>query len=199
LVNILYRLTRPSAGMTGQGPLPTRDEKATNLMTNFSMLFASMFEEVFAGLAAKMSEATLGMGAALADAMTQGLSSDANGRETARKSNEKVRAEVGPKVSSEVKQMFSGIREEISSKMPKNDPKFKAYLSNPAFDEGISIVERYDFRRPKLTERLSDEDLAAYVSLLKSGDESLGKMFKELGEWQQTLPKPPGEDSAEKT
>jgi hypothetical protein len=180
--------------MTGQRQLPTRDEKATNLMTNFSMLFASMFEEAFAGLAAKMSEATLGIGVAMADAMAQGLSSDAEGKEATRRSNEKMRAEIGPKVSSEVKQMFSGIREEISSKMPENDPKFKAYLSNPAFDEGISIVERYDFGRPKLTERLSDEDLAAYVLLLKSGDEGLGKMFKKLGEWQQTLPKPPGED-----
>ena len=55
-------------------------------------------------------------------------------------------------------------------------------------------MEKYDFGLPKLTEKLSDEDLASYVVLLKSGDAKLGEMFQELGRWQENMPKPPGRE-----
>jgi hypothetical protein len=68
---------------------------------------------------------------------------------------------------------------------------FKQYISSPAFDRGIEIVEAYDFGRPRLTEKLSDEALASYVFLVQSGNTEIGRMFKELAEWQSGLPEPP--------
>ena len=59
------------------------------------------------------------------------------------------------------------------------------------FDKGVAIVESYDFHRPRLTERLSDETLASYVFLLKGGDAQASKMFRELADWQKKLPRPP--------
>ena len=88
-------------------------------------------------------------------------------------------------------QVFSGIRKEMASQWPKNANLFKKYISSPDFDEGIEIVEKYRFRRPKLTEKLSDQVLASYVFLLKGSNQELGKMFKELDDWHAGLPKPP--------
>jgi hypothetical protein len=180
--------------MTHQGASATRDEKVVNLMTNYTMLFASMFEDVFADLAAKMAEAVAGMGDAIAGAMSEGLSGGAGEGAKAEKRTKMVRSEIGPQASAQVKKMFSGLREEVSSKMPVNSPEFRAYLANPAFDQGIAIVEKYDFGWPRITERLGDEDLASYLLLLKSGDGALGRMFQELGRWQEGLPKPPSRD-----
>jgi hypothetical protein len=180
--------------MTGGTKAPTRDEQVTNLLTNMAMIFASMFEQAFAGLATEMSKVTAGMGEVMANAMAQGLSGKPEDPEAVRKASAKSAAEMEPKISSGIKDMFSEIRKEISSKMPGDTPEFRSYLANPALDKGIRIVAGYDFGRPKLTERLSDEELASYLVLLRSGDEKLGKMFKELGEWQETLPKPPSRD-----
>lgn len=180
--------------MTHQGPAPTRDEKVVNLMTNFTVLFASMFEDVFTDLVAKMAEVTAGMGDAIAGAISEGLSGGSQEGAAAKKPKEKAKPQIGPQASEEIKKMFSGIRDQVSSKMHENSPEFKAYLTNPAFDQGIAIVEKYDFGRPRITEKLGDAELTSYLLLLKSGDETLGKMFGELGQWQEGLPKPPFTD-----
>ena len=173
--------------MVKRRPTSTRDEKLENLITNHSMIFMGMFEEAFSTVAEKMTVALSEGAGALADALARGASS-ASGDASVGKQLEN---EVTPAVRAEIGNLFSGIREEVSSQWPKNAAIFKAYVSSPAFDKGIEIVERYDFRRPKLTERLSDEVLASYVFILQSGDKELGRMFKELAEWQAALPKPP--------
>ncbi|MDA4111846.1 MAG: hypothetical protein OK439_04865 [Thaumarchaeota archaeon] len=159
-------------------------------MTNYTILFVSMFEEVFSTIAVGMTEATAGMGAAIAEAM----SGESDGGTAAKKQMEKIKSQIGPEVSGQIKQLFSGIRKDVSSKMSESIPESKSYFANPTFDHGIAIVEKYDFALPRFTEKLSDDDLASYLVLLKSGDETLGKMFGELGSWQQSLPKPPGRD-----
>jgi len=180
--------------MTGKTQAPTRDELVTNLLTNMVMIFASMFEQTFAGLATEMSKLTAGMSEVMGNAMVEGLSGSGEDREAVRKATAKSAAEMHPKISSGIKEMFSEIRKEISSKMPGDTPELRSYLVDPTLNKGIRIVADYDFGRPKLTERLSDEELASYLVLLKSGDQKVGKMFKELGEWQETLPRPPRGD-----
>ena len=165
----------------------TRDEKLENLIMNHSLIFMGMFEEAFSTVAEKMTVALSEGAGALADALAQGASS----KPGAGGVGERLKNEVTPAVRAEIGNLFSGIREEMSSQWPKDAAVFKRYISSPAFDRGIEIVERYDFRRPKLTEKLSDEVLASYVFLLQSGDKELGRMFKELTEWQAGLPKPP--------
>jgi hypothetical protein len=175
--------------MVGQGSDLTRDEKLENLVMNHSMIFMGMFEDAFSTLAEKMTEALARGTAAAADVLTEGTSSGpgVSGAAVA----EKPRGEIPPEVRIQIEDLFSEIREEASSEWPKDATVFKHYVSSPAFDKGIEIVERYDFARPKLTEKLSDEVLASYVFLLQSGDKELGRMFKELADWQASLPKPP--------
>ena len=176
--------------MVDKGRRLTRDEKLENLVMNHSMILMSMFEEAFSTLADKMTE-TLAKGTtAMAKALAEGLprGSDASGTVDI---DEKVKYEIPPEVRTQIGYLFSEIREEIASQWPKNAIVFAQYVSAPAFDEGIKIVEKHDFGRPKLTEKLSDGTLASYVFLLQSGDKELGSMFKELADWQANLPKPP--------
>jgi hypothetical protein len=176
--------------MVGQGGGLTRDEKLENLIMNHSMVFMGMFEEAFSTLAEKMTEALAEGTAAVADALTEGASSDPRALRAAG-AGKKTRAEIPLEVRIQIEDLFSGIREEVSSQWPKDASVFKRYVESAAFDKGIEIAERYDFARPKLTEKLSDEVLASYVFLLQSGDKELGRMFKELADWQASLPKPP--------
>jgi hypothetical protein len=176
--------------MAGQGSGLTRDEKLENLIMNHSMVFMGMFEEAFSALAEKMTEALAVGAAAVAGALSEGAPSG-SGASGAADAGKKPGDEIPLEVRIQIEDAFSGIREEMSSQWPKDASVFKRYVSSPAFDKGLEIVERYDFARPKLTEKLSDEVLASYVFLLQSGDKGLGRMFKELADWQASLPKPP--------
>jgi len=175
--------------MVVRGSGPARDEKLKNLIMNHSMIFMGMFEEAFSAIAEEMTKALAKGTAAIAEALgAVPSSSKDSGTPVAVK---KLEDKITPEVRTQIGYVFSGIREEMASQWPKNASVFKQYISGPAFDRGVEIVERYDFGRPRLTEELSDEVLASYVFLLQSGDEELGRMFKELAEWQAGLPKPP--------
>lgn len=173
--------------MVKRRPTSARDDKLENLTVNHSMIFMGMFEEAFSAIAEKMTEALSEGAGAMANALAQGASSPSGDASVGKKPKD----EITPAVRAEIGNLFLGIREEMSSQWPKDAAVFKRYISSPAFDRGIEIVERHDFGRPKLTEKLSDEVLASYVFLLQSGDKELGGMFKELTEWQAALPEPP--------
>jgi hypothetical protein len=168
----------------------TRDKKLENLIMNHSMIFMGMFEEAFSDIADRMTEALAEGGAAIADALRVALPPGTEGPGTA-DIGERLRDGIAPDVRMQIEHMFAGIRDEIASQWPKNGHVFKQYVSSPAFDKGIEIVEKHDFGRPKLTEKLSDEVLVSYVFLLQSGDKEMGRMFRELADWQSGLPKPP--------
>jgi len=162
---------------------PTRDEKLENLIVNHSLIFMGMFEEAFADIAEKMTEAMGKAAGAMAGALGAPESSVAEVDEKMRK--------VTPEMRTQMTHAFSGLREEMAEQWPKTPGAFKDYISGPGFDRGIAIVERYDFGRPKLTEKLTDEVLASYIFLVKSGDAKIAAMFKELSDWQASLPRPP--------
>lgn len=179
--------------MSDKGSSLTRDEKLENIIMNHSMIFMGMFEEAFSAIAEKMTEVMAAGTAAMAEALGAGTSDGQSGSRGA-SMTKKFEKEISPEVRSQIGHVFSEIREEMASQWPKNANVFKQYISNPSFDKGIEIVEKYDFGRPKLTEKLSDEVLASYVFLVQSGDATVGKMFEELKEWQSGLPKPPWAD-----
>lgn len=159
-----------------------REEKLENLVKNQSMIMMGMFEEGLSDVAEMLTSAMTAGASAIAEAL---------GGQEAREQVKKEIAPVPPRIRTEIEAAFSDIREEIGSQWPKNPKVFTRYVSSPAFDKGIEIVESYDFKRPRLTEDLNDTMLASYVFLMKSGDKQLIKMFKELGEWQKGLPQPP--------
>lgn len=175
--------------MVRRGASPTRDEKLENLIMNHSMIFMGMFEEAFFTIAEKITEAIAEGGVAMAEALV-GVKPGSK-RSGTSKVGKKSKGELSPEVRAQIAQAFSEIREEMASEWPKNSNVVKRYISSPAFDKGIEIVEKYDFGRPRLTEKLSDEVLASYVFLVQSGDPEVGRMFKQLADWQSGLPKPP--------
>lgn len=158
-----------------------REEKLENLIKNYSMIMMGMFEEGLEELADRLTGAMAGAAGASLEAIGD------------TKAAEGVRSigTLPPQIRFEIEAAFADIREEIASQWPKNSKVFTKYVSSPAFDKGIEIVESYDFNRPKLTEDLSDELVASYVFLMLGGDRKLTKMVKELGEWQEGLPRPP--------
>lgn len=156
--------------MGERSPL-SREEKLENLISNQTLVFMGVFEEAFS---------------TLAEAMTETMNAGALGAP-----NGATMDEVSPRIRGEIESIFSDMREEVVSQMPKDPDLFKRYISDPAMDRGIEIVESCDIGRPRLTEKLDDRVLASYVFLLKGGDAKLARMFEELSEWQDALPRPP--------
>ena len=165
-----------------------RDEMLENLILNQSMIFMGVFEEAFSTLAEKIAAVMQAGGEAMAGAVARGVSESSESHPA---SPGMLGGGIPPAFRTEIGALFAEIREEVASQWPKNASVFKQYVSGPAFDRGLEIVGRYDFRRPRLTEKLSDEVLASYVFLLQSGDKRLERMFKELADWRGSLPKPP--------
>jgi hypothetical protein len=164
--------------MVERGTSSGREEKLENLITNHSMIFMGMFDEAFSAIAEMMNEAS---GGRISDSNSPGTDGLVK----------KAGRMIAPEVLTQIRYAFASIREEMASDWPIDASVFAQYVQSPAFDGGIEIVEKYDFGRPRLTEKLTDEVLASYVFLLQSGDKELGKMFKELADWQGGLPKRP--------
>ena len=160
----------------------TRDEKVENLLTNFSMIMMGMFEGVFSAMASGLASALTKTAEVLTDAIDEGKGAPPKELEAASQNTE---AEVNAKV----RDVFSGLRKEVSEGFSEGKQPFKDFIRDPAFDEGVRIVESHRLKLPMLTERLSDSDLAAYVTLIQNGDPELARMMQELGEWQKTTPR----------
>lgn len=149
----------------------SRDEKVENLVTNFSMIMMGMFEGVFAAMAEGLAEAMSGAAEAL------------SGKQSAISKSEKA------EMDAKLRGVFAGLRKEVSEGFANKGKEFKAFIKDPTFDKGVEIVESHDLGLPRLTEHLSDDDLARYVVLVQKEDSKLAKMMAELGEWQKTTPR----------
>jgi hypothetical protein len=163
-----------------------RETKILNAMANTSVLLMSTMMGAFTTL---MVDATSAMASGMAEAM--------GGKEAQNKVSQEIKQEA-PEVNEKVKAMISDIRKDIYAQMKEKRLEFKSLLSDPAFDVGPRIIEKYDFKLPKLTEELDDKALSQYSQLLLSEDAGFAKLFKELAEWIGSLPKP-DETSKQKT
>ncbi len=161
--------------------VPTRDEKVENLVTNFSMIMLGMFEGVFAAMATGLATALTKTADALADSLGPG--------ENPRKSKEAAAGAPEAEVSAKLDEVFSSLRKEVAEGFSNKGNEFRAFIRDPAFDAGVRIVESHRLKLPPLTARLSDSDLAGYVSMIQSGDPETVKMMQELGDWQKTTPR----------
>jgi hypothetical protein len=111
------------------------------------------------------------------------------GEEAGVKVNEEIKRGL-PEVDEKMKEMISGIRKDIYAQMGQKRQELEPLLSDPAFEVGPKIIEKYDFKLPKLTQELDDNTLAQYSQLLVREDVCFSKMFKELTIWIGSLPKP---------
>jgi len=146
------------------------------------MIMMGIFEGTFAALAAGLATA---MNTA-ADALTEAFDNEGK-RSTGKKKADGLIAE--SEVNEKIKGVFSGLRKEVSEGFSEKDQSFRRFIKDPAFDAGVRIVESHTLKLPRLTEALSDSDLAAYVTLIQKEDPEVVSLMKELGEWQQTTPK----------
>jgi hypothetical protein len=124
-------------------------------------------------------------------ALASGMAEAIGGNEAGGKVNIEIKQKL-PEVDEKMKAMISDIRKDIYAQMGQKSKELEPLLSDPAFEAGPKIVEKYDFKLPKLTQELDDKTLAQYSHLLVSEDKRFVKMFKELTEWINSLPKPNG-------
>jgi hypothetical protein len=82
------------------------------------------------------------------------------------------------------------MKNDISKQMQEKKAVIGEVISDPKFDEGIIIAEKYDFGIPKFTQNLDEVSLVKYIALLKAENPSFSKMFQELLEWMKSVPQP---------
>ena len=121
--------------------------------------------------------------------MASGMAEAIGGKEASDKVNQKIKQEL-PEIDGKMKAMISDIRKDIYAQLSQKRMELEPMLSDPAFAVGPKIIAKYDFNLPKLTQELDDNALSRYSQLLVSEDADFAKMFKELTEWLNSLPKP---------
>ena len=156
-----------------------REKKIMNCIMNTSIILMSTMMGAFTEV---MINATGAMASGIAEAL--------GGKEAGEKANKDIKQKL-PEADEKMKKLISDIRKDIYKQMKQRGKEIKPLLSDPTFDVGPKIVEKYDFKLPKLTEELDDSTLARYSKLLVSEDTSFAEMFKELTGWLGTLPQPP--------
>jgi hypothetical protein len=154
------------------------EDKIINAMANTSVILMSTMMGAFTNIIVK---ATGAMASGMAEAM--------GGKEAADKVNQEIKQGL-PEVDEKMKTMISDLKKDLYSQMAQKRQELTPLLSDPAFEVGPKIIEKYDFKLPKLTEELDDNTLTQYSQLLVSEDKRFAKMFKELTEWINSLPKP---------
>lgn len=165
--------------MPAENESSSRDKKVENLLFNFSMIMLGMFEGAFAAMAEGMATAL----SKTAEALTGAL--DAPGKPSSQPRGETDLTEVNAKV----REAFSGLRKEVAEGFSEGAKPFKEFIKDPAFDEGVRIVEGHRLKLPPLTASLTDSELAGYVELIQGGDPEMAKMMSELAEWQKKTPR----------
>ena len=157
-----------------------REDKIINSMANTSVILMSTMMGAFTQV---IVNATGAMASGMVEAM--------GGKEAGDQVNQEIKQKL-PEVDEKMKAMISDIRKDIYSQMGQKKQELEPLLSDPAFEVGPKIIEKYDFKLPKLTQELDDNTLAQYSQLLVSEDTCFAEMFKELTKWINSLPKPPG-------
>jgi hypothetical protein len=155
-----------------------REDKIMNAMVNISVILMSTMMGAFTQV---MVSTTSAMASGMAEAM--------GGKEAGDKVNKEIKHRL-PEVDEKMKEMISGIRKDVYAQMRQKKQELEPVLSDPSFEVGPRIIEKYDFNLPKLTQELDDISLAQYSQLLIREDVRFVKMFKELTEWISSLPKP---------
>jgi uncharacterized membrane protein len=160
-----------------------RGNEIMNAMVNTSVILMSTMMGAFTQVVANAT-----------GALVSGMAEAIGGKEAGDKVGEEFRQEL-PEVDAKMKAMISDIRKDIYAQMVQKRKEIEPLLSDPVFEVGPKIIDKYDFKLPKLTQELDDTALTQYSHLLVSEDPRFAKMFKELTKWIGSLPKPPEKTS----
>jgi hypothetical protein len=160
-----------------------RESKIMNAIANTSVILMSTMMDAF-------TQVMVNTTGAIASGMAGALA----GREAEEKVSDEVTQKL-PEVNEKMKALISDMKKDIYSQMRQKRKDMERLLSDPVLEVGLKIIERYDFKLPKLTQQLDDNTLAKYSQLLASKDSRFAEMFKALVEWMNSLPKPPKRNS----
>jgi hypothetical protein len=157
-------------------------ERATRILNTMMNTSIVLMSAMMGGMVQSMVEAT----GEIASEMVGEIEGEGAGKVIKEEMNQKA-----PEVEGQMKEMISDVRKDIYSQMAQKREEIEPLISDPVFDLGPLIVERYDFGVPKLTEELEDSSIAVYVQLLTSEDQRFSELFHHLTDWLNSLPKLP--------
>jgi len=167
------------------GEKTDRGEKIMNSIVNTSIILMSTMMGAFTAV---MMNTTGAMASGMAEAL--------GGKEAEETVNKELKQKL-PEVDEKMKTLISDVRKDVYAQFKQKSKDTEPLLSDPLFDVGPKIVDKYDFKLPKLIEELDDSTLAQYTQLLISGEPRFTEMFKELTSWMNTLPKFPEKTNKE--
>ena len=156
-----------------------RETKILNVICNTSILLMSIMTEAFTDVFTKLSKEMI-------TAITTGIGTPANTIKEIHGETEKIQNEL-PK---QIREQLLAMKTDITSQMRGKKDALVSIIADRRFDEGIAIVERYNFNLPKLSCDLDEHSLLGYLTLLQNNNEQCTKMFQELLKWMKDLPQP---------
>jgi hypothetical protein len=156
-----------------------REKKIMNTIVNTSIILMSTLMGAF-------TEVMVNITGAMASGMAESISGKEVGDQVHREVKQKL-----PEVDEKMKKLISDVRKDVYVQLGQKAKEIIPLLSDQTFDVGPRIIEKYDFKLPKLSEELDDSALAQYSQLLASEDSGFATMFKELTSWLNSLPKFP--------
>lgn len=154
-----------------------RETRILNSIINTTVILTSVMIGSFAGA---MTNA--------AGAMAAGMAGALGGEKAEAEINTELKQKQ-PEIDNKMSTIVAEIRRDLYAQREQKQKEIKNQISDPRFDLGPKIIEKYDFPLPKLTEELNDQALAHYTKLLVTGDPAFAEMFKELADWMGSLQK----------
>lgn len=169
-------------------PIPDRTNQILNITTNSAILLMGT-------MLGGMTDMIGNMGKAMAGGMTSAIAGEEEGKRVTKEIDKKIKKDA-PEANAKIAEMIRDMKSQMDTQFEAKKAQIIPLIKDPVFDKGIEIVNKYDFKMPKISEKLDNETLAKYLILLKSSDPNTTEMFKEIMTWMNTLPKPKEEEKA---
>jgi len=158
---------------------PAREAKILNVICNTSLLLMSAVTEAFSEMFTKLSKEMI-------TAITTSLGNSEDATQDINKKTDSLQKEL----PQQMREQLLAMKTDITTQLREKKEKLGPILADPRFDDGITIVERYTFGLPALTQDLDERSLLGYIALLQVNDQRFTTMFQKLLEWMKNLPQP---------
>jgi hypothetical protein len=179
MVNHMQKKTNSKHSIPSEINNQGRETKILNVICNTSVLLMSIITEAFTDIFTNLSKEMI-------IAITTGIGAPTNTIKEIHGETEKIQNEL-PK---QMREQLLVMKTDITSQLKEKKEKLASIIADKKFDEGIAIVEHYNFNLPKLSCDLDERSLLGYLALLQETNEQFTKMFQELLEWMKDLPQP---------
>jgi len=156
-----------------------RETKILNVICNTTILLMSVMTEALTSAFTKLSKEMI-------TTIATGLGAPADTMKEIHDETDNIQNEL-PK---QMREQLLAMKLDITAQLKEKKEKFAPLIADRRFDEGIAIVERYNFNLPNLSCDLDERSLLGYFALLQENNEQFTKMFQELLEWMKKLPQP---------